>query len=138
MREDYERLFNHLQSPELPGGLLAKIIYRINEERRFLTIRRRIFLFSIGLVGSLVAFIPAFKMAKSGLIESGFTQFFSLLFSDAGIVIANWQSYSYSLLETLPVLGLMALLATVLVFLESLKLLSKDIRDIKYILPHHN
>jgi len=135
MRKDYEKLFSHLKSPEPPDGLFEKIMLRLHKERQLLTLKRRLTIFSVGLIGSAVAFIPAFKMVQAGFIESGFMDFFSLLFSDTGIVMAYWQNFALSLLETLPVLSLMALLATVLVFLESLKLLA---RDIKILLPQHN
>lgn len=130
MRKDYEKLFTHLKPLEPPEGLFEKITHHIREEQRLLTMKRRLVIFSIGIMGSLAAFIPVFKVVQTGFAESGFMQFFSLLFSDFGIVVSYWQNFAMSLLETLPITSLMMLLATVLVFLESLKLLIKDIKII--------
>ena len=45
MRKDYEKLFTHLETPEPPAGLFAKIMARIHEEERLLSIKRRFFSF---------------------------------------------------------------------------------------------
>lgn len=101
---------------------------RIHREQRILVIKRRIAVFSIVLIGSIIAFFPVFNMLKSAFVESGFMQFLSLLFSDFEVVLSYWQSFALSLLESLPVLSLMAFLAVVLGFLESAKYLTKDIK----------
>lgn len=130
MSKSYKKLFTYLNPPEPPGDLFKKIMHRIHEERRLLIIKRRLVIFSISLIGSIVAFIPAFQTVKTGFIESGFTEYLSLLFSDTGIVVTYWQNFTFSLLETLPIMSLVAFLITMLVFLESLKLLAKNIKNI--------
>jgi ABC-type phosphate/phosphonate transport system permease subunit len=117
---------------ELPEGIFDRIMARINTERRILTFKRRLAIFSIGFIGSGIAFIPAFKMVEAGFIESGFLQFFSLLFSDFRTVAAYWQSFIMSLLETLPAISLAIFLAVIFVFLASLRFL---VRDIKFVFP---
>lgn len=116
--------------PEPPKGLFNKIMARIQEERRLLTIKRQLVIFSLGVAGSAIAFIPAFKMLQTGLYESGFLQFFSLIFSDFGTVISYWQNFVMSLLETLPIINLAILLTIIFVFMGSLKFLVKDIKII--------
>jgi len=110
--------------------LLEKILGRIQKERRLLVVRRRIFVFSCGIAGSIAVFIPALNMVRTGFIESGFTQFFSLLFSDTGTIMAYWKNFAMSLLETMPVLELAILSFSVLAFLEFLKFLLKNIKYI--------
>lgn len=129
MRQDFEKLFTHLVPPELPDGLFAKIMSRINNEKRQLARKRLVFIFSLfGLVGSLAAFIPTLNLVKDGFVSSGFITFFSLLFSDSEIVLVYWQSFMMSLLESLPVVSIVVLLAIVLVFLESLRFLARNAR----------
>ena len=113
---------------ELPEGILERIMVRIKAEQRFLTFKRRLAIFSVGLVGSGIAFVPVFRMVRVSFAESGFLQFFSLLFSDFGIVAAYWQSFTMSLLESLPVMSLAIFLAVILIFLESLRFLARDIK----------
>jgi ABC-type spermidine/putrescine transport system permease subunit I len=114
---------------EAPEGLLDKILARIHGEKRLLGVKRRLAVFSIGAAGSAAAFIPVFKMAQLEISNSGFLQFFSLLFSDFGAVAVYWHSFTLSLLETLPAMSLAVFLAITLLFLESLKFLAKDIKS---------
>jgi len=130
MAKNWEKLFSYYNAPDPPNELLGKIMKRIDQEKRLLTLRRRLFLFSTGLIGAIVLFIPALKGVISGFTQSGFSQYFSLLFSDAEIVLAYWQNYALSLLETLPIVNLILFLATVFAILELLKLLAKDIKNI--------
>jgi len=113
-----------------PDGLFESIVNRIHEERRILVLRRRIILFCLGFVVSAAAFIPAWKWLAADLSNSGFLQFFSLLFSDFKIVATYWQNFLMSLLETVPAMSLAVFLAAVFVFLESLNFLAKNIKFI--------
>jgi len=128
MDNNYEKLFSKIKPLDPPAGLLERIIRRIQAEQKLLTAKRRLVIFSIGVVGSIAAFVPALKMLHQGFAESGFLQFLSLLFSDTQAILSYLGSFLASLLETLPVTGLLVFLAVLLIFLESLKLLSKDIR----------
>ena len=115
---------------ELPEGIFDRIMARLKAEQRLLTVKRRLVIFSVGALGSMAAFIPAFKMAQLEISNSGFLQFFSLLFSDFGTVAAYWQSFTILLLESLPAMSLAVFLAVIFVFFESLRFLSRDIKFI--------
>ena len=106
--------------------LFGKIMQRIREEQHRLILKRRIAIFSIGLVGSAMAFIPTLRMVATGLVESGFSEFVSLLFSDLGTVLSNWQNFLFALMESFPVISIAAFLTTIFVFLQSLKFLARD------------
>lgn len=130
MDNNYEKLFSKIKPLDPPAGLLERIINRIQTERNLLTVKRRLVIFSVGFIGSIAAFVPVFKMVYQGFAESGFMQFLSLLFSDTGVVLTYFGNFVSSLLEALPVTGLLAFSVVLLIFLESLKLLSKDIKSI--------
>ena len=127
MDKDYEKLFSQFQTPEPPAGLFDKIMKRIHRKQRLL-IFKRLALFSIGVIGSGAAFVPVFQMVQSGLNESGFIKFFLLLFSDLELVMANWQNFGLALLESLPVMSIVAFLALIFVFVESLKFLTQNVK----------
>lgn len=129
MNNDFKKLFSHFNPPEPPEDLLGKVMSSINEERKMISLKRRIIIFSLGLACSIVVAIPAFKMARTGFTESGFLSYFYLLFSDTEIVMIYWKNFSFSLLETLPATGLAAISAIVLIFLELLKVLINDVRS---------
>lgn len=128
MRKDYEKLFFHFRQPELPNGLLDRVINRINKERKLISVRRRLVIFSFIFIASIAAFVPALKMVEAELANSRFVEFFSLLFSDTNIVMAYWQNFVLSLLEALPVTSLIILLFVMFMLLESAKALAKNIK----------
>lgn len=113
-----------------PTGLLEKILKRIHHEERVLA-TRRVIIFSATTLVSLPALILSAKMLLSDLAQSGFLNFFSLLFSDFSSVLAAWQSFSLILLETLPAISLTLVLAVILGLLQSIKSLRKNFKNIK-------
>jgi hypothetical protein len=127
-----------LNDEQLFSYLFEKIICRIQKEKRMLNLKRRLAFFSVGLLGSITAFIPTFHLVQHGLAESGFIKFFSLLFSDIRTVMSYWQNFVFALLESLPIVSIAALLATIFVFLESVKFLVQDIRVILAPIKNYN
>ena len=132
MRKDYEKLFTHLEPPEPPAGLLNKIMARIREEELLLSIRKRLILFSSVVLMSAGAFIPVINAFQAEFAQSGFSQFLSLIFSDFGSVMANWQDFGLTILESLPAMSLIALLTTALVFLWSSKHLAEALKSFSF------
>jgi len=130
MDKDFETLFSRLKPPEPPDDLLPKILNRIQREKRLITIKRRIAIFSLGVLGSAVAFAPAFSALQAGISQSGFADFFSLIFSDFGTIINLWDKFALSLLESLPVLNITLLFTIIFTFLGSLKYLVKNIMSL--------
>ena len=114
--------------PKLPKDLFQKIMRRIEMETRLAAIRRRLALFSILLAGALATFFPALSLAKAEMARSGFMEFFSLIFSDSREVLASWKSFGFALLESFPLLSMIALLATIFAFLQILKFFARDIK----------
>lgn len=115
---------------EPPSGLFEKIIKHIHKEERLLVLRRTI-IFSITLIGSLIGFVPSLRMLLADFNQSGFLNFFSLIFSDFSSVATYWHSFSLILLETLPAVSIVVFLAVLLTILQSVKVLTKDIKIIK-------
>ncbi len=128
MRKEYEKLFSRFTTIEPPEGLLDKIMERIRREKHVLVVRRRLVVIFLGFVASAAALVPVFNLARADLRQSGFLQFLSLAFSDFGIIIAYWQSFAMSLLETIPAISLAIFFTVIFMFLGSLKLLAKDIK----------
>ena len=108
--------------------LFEKIILRIGVEKNKIAIKRKIVVFSIMLAISFVWLFPAIKMAYSGFINSGFTQLFSLIFSDTSVVMSLWQNFALSLLETLPINGILITGVLAFLFFGSLRFLFKNIK----------
>jgi hypothetical protein len=127
MLGNYEKLFDRLDCLEPPGGLLDKVILRVSLERQPRTTKARIVVFGALSLFSLAAFVPAWSELQSELSQSGFLHFASLLFSDLHAVAVYWREFMFSLLESLPVLGVVAVLGAAFVLISSLKLLIHDV-----------
>lgn len=125
MQNDWQKLFSSLSEINPPAGLQQKILERLRQAQKRAIFWRLIF-FSSTTILSLVALVPVLQTAYARLIESGFTRFFSLLFSDFTLITSFWRSFAMSLLETLPIMSLVVILIVLAVFLESIKLLDKE------------
>ena len=128
MRNNQQNNNVHFNAPEPPADLFHKIITRIKEEHRLMSIRRRIFVFSSLSIISIIALIPAFGWVQKSFTESGFFQFLSLIFTDTSVVLAYWKSFTLALIESLPIITLSVFLTVLSVFLSSLKSLAKNIK----------
>lgn len=126
------RLFLRIDYMDIqpPKGLFERILKRIHKEERLLVLRK-VIIFSVMLVGSLVGFVPSLKMLLSDFSSSGFVNFFSLIFSDPSAVAMYWRSFTMILLETLPALSLTLFLTVLLILLQSIKSLTRNLKIIK-------
>ncbi len=109
--------------------LFEKIMLGIGAEKNKIAIRRKIAVFSVILAGSFIGLFPAVKAVYSSLISSGFTQLFSLVFSDTAIVMSLWQNFALSLLETLPINGILITGFLGFIFFGSLKFLTNNLKN---------
>lgn len=125
-RDSYERLFSLVDHREPPGGLLNEVMTQIEaHDRRAARIRSA--LSGALFVAALVALVPAWHVLSTELAQSGFIQFVSLLFSDAGVLLAFWQDFVISLAESFPVVGAAAVCGSVFVLLFSVRAFVRDI-----------
>lgn len=128
MRQDFDRLFAALEREEPPANLAQKILSRVDAEiSRRRAIWHSILLTAVSAI-SAVAAVFAWQTAGSELVSSGFTEFASLVFSDASTLAANWSSFLYAAAESFPVASVAALLASVGMFLASSRHLFRDAR----------
>jgi hypothetical protein len=93
---------------EPPADLFDKIMRSVAREyRRWLAIKISVALV-VGL-SALGACISVWRELLSELSESGFLQYSSFVATDFRTVIAAWQDYGLTLLESLPVVRLFEL-----------------------------
>ncbi|MFA6252313.1 MAG: hypothetical protein WCX74_02855 [Candidatus Paceibacterota bacterium] len=128
MENEYKKLFNNLNEAIPSNDLFEKIVIRIGKEEKLQIVKKRIILFSLFLVASSLGLIYSFLAVQDALVSSGFAQFFSLIFSDFGIVAAYWQNFAFTLLESLPVFALVVSLSMLSLVLGIFNFLLKDIR----------
>ncbi len=130
MRKEHEKIFITELQRKAPAGLLGRILLRIKDERDWRSARVRVAFFGTIALAALGGLIPAWRELHTELSQSGFAQFVLLLFSDAGFVAAYWREFGLSLAESLPILGISAILGSAFAFLLSARFLTRDLEKI--------
>ncbi|HET8575216.1 MAG TPA: hypothetical protein VFM02_03555 [Candidatus Paceibacterota bacterium] len=97
----------------IPDGLTLRVVARIRREehRRF---RRKMLAFGIGSAAALGGTVFFGMRVFTLLSQSGFSQYFSLIFSDGPEMAMYWKELVLSLVESLPMLGIIVFLALLL------------------------
>lgn len=112
MSDKLEKLFKNTKDLEPAAGLERAVLARIETEKSLIIKRKRI-ISIFGLTFSGMAAIWAGLTFGSEIAQSEFWRLMSLAFSDLGIVLANWKDFSYSLLETFPVIYIAIIIAPI-------------------------
>ena len=123
-----ENLKKALQKLEYePKADLVENIWQrvVAREKRLIRIK----LYAFSLVGflSLAGLVPVFKALFSDFAQSGFYEYFSLLFSSGNNLFSYWKELVSSLAESLPVLNIIFSFSLIFVFLWSLRYVLKQI-----------
>ncbi|KKR91197.1 MAG: hypothetical protein UU43_C0013G0003 [Candidatus Falkowbacteria bacterium GW2011_GWA2_41_14] len=129
MNQNFTKLFSYFDSPEPSKNLLEKITRRVREEQRRWAIKQRLAIFSIGLIFSVPAAILSFQLVRTEMAASGLQEFLSLIMTDSEIVMTYWQNFILIVLESLPTVSLAVFLVALFIFLESLKLLTRELKN---------
>jgi len=93
----------------VPQGL-SKIITRELDVLDAKNMKNRMLGFSALFLVCLVLLVPTLLFLDHDAQTTGFTSFFSLIFSDWSLFVSHLKEFSLSLLETLPVVSLVAFL----------------------------
>jgi len=122
MRQDFEKLFSHLKPAEPPAGLFDRIILAIKREQELQHTRRLVFGFAGLLVTSFVAIPFSWTILSSQVESSGISYFVSTAVSDFGTFFLFWQDFSLAILESLPLMGMIAFAASLGIAVFTLRL----------------
>ena len=113
MSEEYQK-FNILPI-EPPKGLMPAILQRVKILQKR-AVRVRFALESTLAGGSFTALVYVGVYAWHSFNQSGFYEYLSLVSSDSATLVHYWRELSLSLIETLPIISLIVLLATASAF----------------------
>ncbi len=122
MRQDYQTLFNNLNSPELPEGIFDKIIRAIYREQELHQTKKIFFSFVAMLVVSLAALPFSLLMLINQIKTSGTYYFISAALSDFSTFVNLWRNFSLAILESLPIIGLVVFIISLGLAVFTLKL----------------
>jgi hypothetical protein len=85
--------------------LINTVLCRIDREKRLKILKKRLFFYISGTSLASVIFTLIFKEFSRQATESGFFQFFSLLFSDFGAIIRHFSDYVLSIIGSVPIIS---------------------------------
>ncbi|MDD5721115.1 MAG: hypothetical protein PHT16_01555 [Candidatus Pacebacteria bacterium] len=89
--------------------LRNNILFRIRQEERR---RAKVYLFSYASIipFSLIGVVLSIRYVSEGFYQSGFYEYLSLLFSGDSAVYTYWKELSLSLIDSMPIIGIIAFL----------------------------
>ena len=125
MTKNLSQLFKEDATTRATQDLAQRVFLQINiaakkaEHRE--SIITRIFFFS-----SLVAFLSSITYSYKAFAASNFGSYASLIFTDAKTVLTLWRELGLSLLESLPIFGIVIVLASVVALLWSARKFTKS------------
>lgn len=112
--------------------LYNKILNRISNEKSIVAMRKRLIFTSFVFAISISCFVLSVIFFLSAASQSGFSQIFSLIFSDFQIISSYSSSFVLSLLESLPILNIVLFLCMTLFVSFVAKFLTKDIKNLVF------
>jgi hypothetical protein len=111
---------------EAPRGIEEGILRKVSMyEKRASYVK----LGSFSLLGvlSVVSIVPVWKMLLIDLSQSGLYQYFSLIFSDGGMILSNWREFISTIAEAVPATSLIFLFASFFTLALSVKFIIDQI-----------
>jgi len=125
--KDKNQLFNIV---EPKNGLKTSIFSKIRALEMRKTINKVVLssFFSLVSITSIVFFVINIINDAS---KSGLSQYLSLIFTDGKIIATYWQTYILSVVESLPIIPIAIVVASISVFVWSLNNFLKNIKNTK-------
>ena len=93
---------------------------------------KKLYFSSLISVASLVGSVFAFIYLAGEVTRSGFFQYLSTAFSDLGTTAMYWKEFSLTIIDSIPLIGVLLVLASIFVFFASLKFTSRYFIKNKY------
>lgn len=118
MTQKLSHIFKEMSEVNPPEELGSLILQKISLKKA----RREKIKFYISysaLLASLGTFFGSILSYGAKLLNSEFASLLKLIFSDARIISGYWQDFLYSLLETIPVFYILAILIPIFAMLVS-------------------
>ncbi len=101
-------MFTNFEFKEPPASLFDRIVFAIKKEQELRHTKRLLFGFLSLLLVSLVATSLSGIMLANQIENSGIFYFISTAVSNMGIFLTLWQNFGLAILESLPLMGIMA------------------------------
>jgi hypothetical protein len=125
MEQKLTKIFQRAKYEPVPN--LSISIWRVITKKERKMARLKLWAFILAGVVSLGGLVPALALLTRDFVQSGFYEYFSLIFSDSGSIFSYWKELVFSLAESLPTMSIILSLTLIFIFLLSLKYAMKQI-----------
>lgn len=122
---------NKISQTRPPKALFEIVSKRISQERKLKQLKRRLFFYTLAFTFSLILCLISLFWSKSQFSKSGFFEYLSLIYFDFNIVLTYWQDFALTLLEILPISGLVSVLLVGVVSYYLGQKLKESVIDLK-------
>lgn len=112
MNQNLRQIFKNIKQQDIPADLEKRILKAIALEKSRQVARKLLFA-RAGLTVSFGVLTYTLFVFGRAFLESDFWNLAKLAFSDTGVIVAHLGEFSVSLLETLPVVEILAILVPV-------------------------
>jgi hypothetical protein len=116
MSENIAKIFKYIGKIEPSENLEGRILRSIAAER-LQAVRRKLAYARVGMAFSAAGLMYAFSVFGRAFLKSDFWNLTKLAFSDGSTVTSHFGNFALSLLETLPVVEISAMLVPVFALL---------------------
>lgn len=100
-------------SAVIPPALLAERVFFAIEKKKRFYVSVKLAVYSAIATVSFVGCVLIWQAEWPNIVNSEAVKLLSLLFSDFSVITNYWQEYAFSLLESLPVVSIIAVAAFV-------------------------
>jgi len=114
----YDKLFARLSDVSCPADLEQTIVHTIYVKETHAAEVRFAFLGTLS-VASVAGLVTSSIYISHDVARSGFEQYLMLSFSDSSVLLIYWKQFALSLIETLPLVGVVAFLSALGLFIWS-------------------
>lgn len=119
-----------LRDLEPPADLFSAVLLRVAYARRRAAFFRLAARGSVIVASAMVA-VPVLRYASAEFYASGFFSYLSLVFSDVPAATQYWRELSLSLIESLPSLAILMVIAIGLALFWALRRIARDAREVR-------
>jgi hypothetical protein len=115
MGQNIAKIFKNIHNFEPSAQLEVRILKAVAMEKAKILKRKLMFARS-GMVASALGLAYALGVFGRAFLESDFWNLAKLVFSDTGIIVSHFGEFAFSLLETLPIVEIFAILVPIFLF----------------------
>lgn len=118
MDKNIHAIFANMTELNPAEGLSGRIFACIEKEKDR-TVRRKLIVSRFSLGVSAILFVASIFSFGQTILQSEFWNILTLAFSDMQVIAQNWQEFAFSLLETFPIVSMVAVLTPIMVLMFS-------------------